>query len=134
MAFSLPDLPYEYDALEPHIDARTMEIHHSKHHNTYITNVNTALEDPVHGWNSQKQVEDLIADLDSVHADSRTAVQNNGGGHANHSLFWTILGPGGGIHPEIWQALSTLTLVDLMLSKGLSLKLVPSDSVVDGLG
>ena len=99
MAFSLPDLPYEYDALEPHIDARTMEIHHSKHHNTYITNVNTALEDPVHGWNSQKQVEDLIADLDSVHADIRTAVQNNGGGHANHSLFWTILGPGGG-HPS----------------------------------
>ena len=76
MAFSLPDLPYEYDALEPHIDARTMEIHHSKHHNTYITNVNTALEDPVHGWNSQKPVEDLIADLDSVSADIRTAVQN----------------------------------------------------------
>ena len=89
MAYSLPDLPYAYDALEPHIDARTMEIHHSKHHNTYITNVNKALEghDDVAG----KDVEDLISDLDSVPEGIRTAVRNNGGGHANHSLFWTLL-------------------------------------------
>ena len=94
MAYSLPDLPYGYDALEPHIDARTMEIHHSKHHNAYITNVNTALEG--HADLASKAVEDLISDLDSVPEDIRGAVRNNGGGHANHSLFWTVLGAGGG--------------------------------------
>ena len=94
MAYTLPDLPYAYDALAPHIDARTMEIHHSKHHNTYITNVNTALEG--HENLASKAVEELISDLNSVPADIRTAVQNNGGGHANHSLFWTIMGAGGG--------------------------------------
>ena len=93
MAYSLPDLSYAYDALEPHIDARTMEIHHSKHHNTYITNVNAALEgnDDL----ASKAVEDLIADLDSVPEGIRTAVRNNGGGHANHSFFWSVLGAGG---------------------------------------
>ena len=94
MAYSLPDLPYAYDALEPHIDARTMEIHHSKHHNTYITNANTALEG--HDGLAAKGVEELIADLGSVPEDIRTAIQNNAGGHANHSLFWTVMGPGGG--------------------------------------
>ena len=94
MAYSLPDLPYAYDALEPHIDARTMEIHHSKHHNTYITNANTALEG--HDGLAAKGVEELIADLGSVPGDIRTAIQNNAGGHANHSLFWTVMGPGGG--------------------------------------
>ena len=94
MAYSLPDLPYGYDALEPHIDARTMEIHHSKHHNAYITNVNTALEG--HADLASKAVEDLISDLDSVPEDIRGTVRNNGGGHANHSLFWTVLGAGGG--------------------------------------
>ena len=94
MAYSLPDLPYAYDALEPHIDARTMEIHHSKHHNTYITNVNTALE--AHADLAGKDVEDLIANLDAVPEDIRTAVRNNGGGHANHSLFWTVLSGSGG--------------------------------------
>ena len=97
MSYSLPDLPYGYDALEPHIDARTMEIHHSKHHNTYITNVNGAIE----GTDlASKSVEDLIADLDSVDAAKRTAVRNNGGGHANHSLFWTVMGPGSGGQPS----------------------------------
>ncbi len=90
MAYSLPELPYSYDALEPHIDALTMEIHHSKHHNTYITNVNTALEG--HDALAAKSVEDLISDLDAVPEAIRTAVRNNGGGHANHSLFWTVLG------------------------------------------
>ena len=97
MAHSLPDLPYAYDALEPIIDARTMEIHHSKHHNAYITNVNTALEG--HGDLASKDVVDLIADLDSVPETIRTAVRNNGGGHANHSLFWTVIGPGAGGQP-----------------------------------
>ncbi|HIC69945.1 MAG TPA: superoxide dismutase, partial [Candidatus Latescibacteria bacterium] len=97
MAYTLPDLSYAYDALEPDIDARTMEIHHSKHHNAYITNVNTALEG--HGDLASKDVVDLIADLDSVPETIRTAVRNNGGGHANHSLFWTVIGPGAGGQP-----------------------------------
>ncbi len=96
MSYSLPDLPYGYDALEPHIDARTMEIHHSKHHNTYITNVNGAIKGTDH---ASKSVEDLISDLDSVDAAKRTAVRNNGGGHANHSLFWTVMAPGAGGKP-----------------------------------
>ena len=94
MAYSLPDLTFAYDALKPHIDARTMEIHHSKHHNTYITNVNTALDG--HGDLASKDVEDLISDIDAVPEGIRTAVRNNGGGHANHSFFWTVLGAGGG--------------------------------------
>ena len=93
MAFSLPDLPYDYSALEPHIDARTMEIHQTKHHQTYITNVNTALEGTSF---ADKDILDVISDLGSVPDDKRGAVRNNGGGHANHSLFWTIMGPGGG--------------------------------------
>ncbi len=97
MAYELPQLPYAYDALEPHIDKETMNIHHTKHHNTYITNVNAALE-----GNEEllsKSVEDLISNLDAVPEAARTAVRNNGGGHANHSLFWTILSPNGGGEP-----------------------------------
>ena len=94
MAYTLPDLPYAKDALEPHIDARTMEIHHDKHHAGYVTKVNAALEG--HADLAAKSVEDLIADLASVPADIRGAVRNNGGGHANHSLFWKVLGPNGG--------------------------------------
>lgn len=97
MAYSLPSLPYAYDALEPHIDARTMEIHHSKHHQAYITKVNDAISGtPL----ESKSVEDLIADLSAVPDDKRGAVRNNGGGHANHSLFWTIMGPGKGGSPS----------------------------------
>ncbi len=92
MAYELPDLPYGIDALEPHIDARTMEIHHDKHHNAYVTNVNNALAG--HDDLAAKSIEDLIADLGSVPEDIRGAVRNNGGGHANHSLFWQILGAG----------------------------------------
>lgn len=91
MAHSLPDLPYAYDALEPVVDARTMEIHHTKHHNTYVTSLNAALEG--HAELAAKSVEDLISDLDSVPEDIRTAVRNHGGGHANHSLFWQIMAP-----------------------------------------
>ena len=94
MAHSLPDLPYAYDALEPHIDARTMEIHHGKHHATYIANLNKALEG--NADLESKSVDELIADLEAVPEGIRGAVRNNGGGHANHSLFWTTMGPGKG--------------------------------------
>nr|WP_154960401.1 superoxide dismutase [Paenibacillus xylanexedens] len=97
MAFQLPALPYANDALEPHIDAQTMEIHHDRHHNTYVTNLNAALESTPELQN--KSLEDLIANLDSVPENIRTAVRNNGGGHANHSLFWEIIGPNGGGAP-----------------------------------
>ncbi|WP_099352255.1 superoxide dismutase SodA [Fredinandcohnia onubensis] len=97
MAYELPQLPYAYDALEPHIDKETMNIHHTKHHNTYITNVNNAIagKADLEG----KSVEELVSNLDAVPEDIRTAVRNNGGGHANHSLFWTILSPNGGGEP-----------------------------------
>ena len=97
MAFQLPALPYANDALEPHIDAQTMEIHHDRHHNTYVTNLNAALESAPELQN--KSLEDLIANLDSVPENIRTAVRNNGGGHANHTFFWTILSPNGGGQP-----------------------------------
>lgn len=97
MAYELPELPYAYDALEPHIDKETMNIHHMKHHNTYITNVNAALEG--HDDLSSKSIEELISNLDAVPEAARTAVRNNGGGHANHSLFWKLLSPSGGGNP-----------------------------------
>lgn len=98
MAYELPQLPYAYDALEPHIDKETMNIHHTKHHNTYITNVNAALEG--NAELAAKSVEELVSNLDAVPEAIRTAVRNNGGGHANHSLFWTILSPNGGGEPS----------------------------------
>lgn len=97
MAYELPQLPYAYDALEPHIDKETMNIHHTKHHNTYVTNLNKAVEG---SELANKPVEELIADLDSVPESIRTAVRNNGGGHANHSLFWKLLSPQGGGEPS----------------------------------
>jgi Fe-Mn family superoxide dismutase len=97
MAYKLPELPYAYDALEPHIDKETMNIHHTKHHNTYVTNLNAAVEGK--GDLESKSIEELISNLDAVPEDIRTAVRNNGGGHANHSLFWTILCPNGGGAP-----------------------------------
>ena len=98
MVYELPKLPYAYDALEPHIDARTMEIHHTKHHQTYVNNVNNATQGKSNL--ESKTIEDLVRDLDAVPEDIRTAVRNNGGGHANHSLFWTIMGPGKGGEPS----------------------------------
>jgi superoxide dismutase, Fe-Mn family len=98
MAYELPKLPYDYNALEPHIDARTMEIHHSKHHQAYITNLNNAIKGKADL--EKKSVEDLIRDLNSVPEDIRTAVRNNGGGHANHSFFWKIMGPKAGGEPK----------------------------------
>ena len=94
MAYSVPELAYALDALEPHIDARTMEIHHGKHHAAYVTNLNAALEGTGLG---DGPIEELVANLDAVPEAKRTAVRNNGGGHANHSLFWDIMGPGGGV-------------------------------------
>ena len=98
MSYELPAHPYPHDALEPHIDARTMEIHHGKHHSGYVTKLNAALEG--HAGLSAKTVEDLIADPGSVPENIQTAVRNNGGGHANHSLFWQIMGSDGGGAPS----------------------------------
>lgn len=96
MPYTLPALPYAFNALEPHVDARTMEIHHGKHHQAYITNVNKALEgSPL----ADKPIDDLMRELNTVPEAIRTAVRNNGGGHANHSLFWTIMSPNGGGAP-----------------------------------
>lgn len=96
MAYSLPELPYAHDALEPHIDAKTMEIHHGKHHAAYIAKLNAAIEGTDLG---SKSIEALVSDLASVPADKLGPVRNNGGGHANHSLFWTVMGPGKGGNP-----------------------------------
>ena len=97
MPHSLPDLPNAYDALEPHIDALTMEIHHSRHHQTYVNNLNAALE----GTGLEEvPVDELLANLDRVPADKRQAVINNGGGHSNHSMFWQMMSPDGGGAPK----------------------------------
>ncbi|WP_430598098.1 superoxide dismutase [Enterococcus sp. AZ177] len=97
MTYTLPDLPYAYDALEPYIDVETMHLHHDKHHNTYVTNLNAAIEK--HSELGTKSVEELISDMDSIPEDIRTAVRNNGGGHANHSFFWEIMAPNAGGAP-----------------------------------
>ena len=97
MAFTLPSLPYAPDALEPHIDAQTMQIHHGKHHNAYVTNLNAALEP--HAALQSKSIEALISDLNAVPEAIRAAVRNNGGGHYNHTLFWDLMIPGGAKEP-----------------------------------
>lgn len=97
MTFLLPELPYGYDALEPHIDARTMEIHHSKHHAGYVAKLNAALE-PFDEYEGVS-IESIMTELNKVPDEIRTAVRNNGGGHANHSLFWNVMGPDGGGEP-----------------------------------
>jgi Fe-Mn family superoxide dismutase len=97
MPFELPALPYDYAALEPHIDARTMEIHHTKHHQAYIDNANKALAGTE--W-ADRPVEEVVKNLDAIPEDKRTAVRNNAGGHVNHSLFWQVMSPDGGGEPE----------------------------------
>jgi Fe-Mn family superoxide dismutase len=97
MAFELPPLPYDFNALEPYIDARTMEIHHDKHHQAYVDNANKALDG--NEW-ATRPVEAVVANIDLLPEDIRTAVRNNAGGHANHSLFWQIMSPDGGGEPE----------------------------------
>ncbi|MGL9728832.1 superoxide dismutase [Enterococcus sp. DIV0756] len=97
MAYTLPDLPYDYEALEPYIDVETMHLHHDKHHNTYVTNLNAAIEKyPELG---EQSVEELVTNLNEIPEDIRTAVRNNGGGHANHSFFWKIMAPNAGGEP-----------------------------------
>lgn len=97
MTYTLPELPYAYDALEPYIDVETMHLHHDKHHNTYVTNLNALIEKyPELG---EKSVEDLISDMNAIPEDIRTAVRNNGGGHANHTFFWEIMAPNAGGQP-----------------------------------
>ena len=98
MPFTLPALPYAYDALEPHIDARTMEIHHTKHHQAYVNNLNAAIEKAPELAN--KSLDDLMRGVNSLPESVRTAVRNNGGGHWNHSLFWQLMGPGKGGEPR----------------------------------
>ncbi len=98
MAYTLPTLPYAYDALEPHIDAMTMEIHYSKHHQTYVTSLNAALDGA--GISTAEPVEALVARLDQLPEAIRGAVRNHGGGHANHSLFWSVMSPEGGGEPD----------------------------------
>lgn len=106
MAYTLPALPYAYDALEPHIDARTMEIHHTKHHQAYITKVNEALAGTAF---ENKPVEEVIAQLSDIPEDKRMIVRNHGGGHANHTLFWSVMAPNGGGMPsgELAKAIET---------------------------
>jgi superoxide dismutase, Fe-Mn family len=96
--FSLPELPYAHSALEPHIDARTMEIHHQKHHGTYVSKLNDALAKHP-DWQG-RSIEEILRSIDELPEDIRTAVRNNGGGHANHSLFWEVMGPDGGGEPQ----------------------------------
>jgi Fe-Mn family superoxide dismutase len=98
VAHELPPLPYDYNALEPHIDEQTMRIHHDKHHATYVNNLNAALEK--HPDLQQKSIEDLLRGINSVPEDIRTAVRNNGGGHANHTIFWELMAPGGSAEPK----------------------------------
>ena len=98
MAHELPKLPYDFAALEPHIDAQTMQIHHGKHHQAYVTNLNAALDK--HPELHKKSIDDLLRGINSVPEDIRTAVRNNGGGHANHTMFWEIMGPGKGGAPS----------------------------------
>ncbi|HBM5924262.1 TPA: superoxide dismutase [Enterococcus faecium] len=106
MTYTLPDLPYAYDALEPYIDEETMHLHHDKHHNTYVTNLNSAIEKyPELG---EKTIEELLSDMEAIPTDIKTAVRNNGGGHANHSFFWEIMAPNAGGEPtgEIKEAIN----------------------------
>jgi Fe-Mn family superoxide dismutase len=97
MTYILPELPYAYDALEPYVDEETMHLHHDKHHNTYVTNLNAAIEK--HPELGEKSVEELIANMEAIPEDIRTAVRNNGGGHANHTFFWEIMAPNAGGQP-----------------------------------
>ena len=106
MTYTLPDLPYAYDALEPYIDEETMHLHHDKHHNTYVTHLTSAIEQyPELG---EKTIEELLSDMDAIPTDIKTAVRNNGGGHANHSFFWEIMAPNAGGEPtgEIKEAIN----------------------------
>ncbi|MCU0492460.1 MAG: superoxide dismutase [Chloroflexaceae bacterium] len=107
MAFELPPLPYAYEALEPHIDKETMHFHHDNHHATYVNNLNNALKD--HPDLASKSLEELLSDLNAIPESIRNVVRNNGGGHWNHTLFWELMGPGGGGEPtgELGEAITS---------------------------
>ena len=131
MAIILPELPYAYDALEPYIDEETMHLHHDKHHQTYVNNVNAALEKhPEIGEN----LESLLADVESIPADIRQAVINNGGGHLNHALFWELMTPEKQLLQQNLQQQSMQHLVHLKNSKQPSLQQQQLVSVLDGHG
>ena len=134
MTFTLPPLPYPFDALEPHIDAKTMEIHHDKHHAAYVTNLNKALEG--HADLQKLSVEEILAQINKVPEDIRTAVRNNGGGHMNHSMFWKIMKKGGGGEPggELGKSDLLLHSAALPISKPSSMTPPPSASVPAGPG
>src|SRR5665811_2159317 len=114
MAFELSPLPYPFDALEPYIDATTMQIHHDRHHGAYVTNLNNALAKHPE-MQSISNIEELLRDVHTVPEDIRTAVRNNGGGHLNHSMFWTIMAPNAGGEPSgpLADALKTLSLIHI---------------------
>ena len=131
--YELPALPYAANALEPHFDEQTMNIHHDRHHATYVNNLNGALEG--HDDLSSKSIEELVANLDAVPENIRTAVRNNGGGHANHSLFWTVLSPNGGGAPTGEVAMLSTKLSEAMKSSKKNLqKQLQLVSVQVGLG
>ena len=133
MTFTLPPLPYAFDALEPYIDAKTMEIHHDKHHGAYVTNLNKALEG--HADLQKLSVEELLAQINKVPENIRTAVRNNGGGHMNHSMFWKIMKKGGGGEPTaIWPTRSLRRSAALRISKRSSIRPPPPASVPAGPG
>jgi len=133
MAHELPKLPYDFAALEPHIDARTMEIHHGKHHQAYVTNLNAALEK--HPELQSKSIDDLCRGINSVPEDIRTAVRNNGGGHWNHSQFWKWMAPNAGGAPtgKIGDA-SALPSAALMRSRNSGARQESADSAAAGCG
>lgn len=133
MAFELPALPYPNNALEPHIDEQTMMIHHDRHHNTYVTNLNAALESAPEL--QSKSLDELISDLNSVPENIRTAVRNNGGGHHNHSLFWEVIGPDAAAHLLVnWQLQSIANWAASTNSKKISPKQQLHVLVAVGLG
>ncbi len=132
MAYELPPLPYNYTALEPHIDEQTMHLHHDKHHQAYVNNVNTALQGQSQFENMS--VDDLMRNLNSVPDEIRTAVRNNGGGHANHSMFWEIMEPNGGGEPTgaLAQAITSASAASIR-SKRSSTMRAPGVSALAGL-
>ena len=137
MAYELAPLPYDYAALEPFIDAETMKLHHDKHHQTYINNVNAALAN--HPDLAAKSVDDLISDLNAIPEDIRSVVRNNGGGHSNHTMFWTMMAPpkSGGGGDTLRRSLptrSTRILAILKPSRRLSMRPQPSSSAPAGAG
>lgn len=133
MAYTLPELPYAYDALEPFFDEETMHLHHDKHHQTYVNNLNAAIEK--HPEFFDKTVEELVAYLDRLPEDIRVAVRNNGGGHLNHTMFWEWLAPNAVVHQQVTSLQPSMKLLVHLTTSKLSLKQLLQDVLVQvGLG